>query len=386
MPFDLLFRGLDHIMMMTTGRPGKPLPRLRHGSICALAFASLALAGCDRKEEETKPFVATVAVETARMSSDALHATGTGEVKARVETSLSFKASGRISARLVDVGDHVKAGALLATLDPAEREADIEAARAAVTAQEATLRLANSAMKRREALTRSGVLAQRELDAAEQQLRSAESDLASLKARLATAEVALAQTELRAEADGIITARHVEVGQVVQPSAPAFTLARDGDRDAVFNVQEVALSGNRPPVSIRVRLLSNPEIEANATLREVSPVIDRALGTVRVKLAISNPPPAMTLGAPIVAEVEVERRERIYVPWQALTASDGKPAVWVVDPKTRKTILRPLAVDRYDTTRAVLTGGLSPGEIFVVSGARFLREGQEVAFTQGGTP
>lgn len=358
------------------------LPRLARRS-GAIALLALLVAGCDQQDNAAQPYLAQVRVETAQLASDALKASGTGEIKARVESNLSFKASGRVMSRTVNVGDHVKAGQVLASLDPTEQNADIEAARAAVAAQEATLRLTTSALKRRETLTRSGVLAQRELDAAEQQFRSAQSDLESLKARLASAREALAQTELRADADGVITARNVEAGQVVQPSTIAFTLAHDGDRDAVFNVQESAFSSGKEPVSIEVSLLSDPSVKAPASLREVSPALDRALGTVRVKLAIENPPPAMTLGSPIVANVEIEKRERIYVPWQALSSSAGKPAVWVVDPKTMTTTLRELAVDRYDTSRVVLASGLKPGELFVVDGAQFLREKQKVAFAEG---
>ncbi len=372
-------------MTMNADTDGKLLPpaALFRSGPGALVLACLLLAGCDGKQAAQPPYLEQVKVETAALSSDALRASGTGEIKARVESNLSFKASGRVLSRSVNVGDHVKAGQVLATLDPTEQKADIEAARAAVAAQEATLRMATSALQRRQTLTKSGVLAQKELDAAEQQFRSAESDLASLKARLATAEEGLAQTELKADADGVITARNVETGQVVQPSTSVYTLAHDGDRDAVFNVQESALSGTKPPISLEVALLSNPEIKAQASLREVSPALDRSLGTVRVKLAIEDPPPDMTLGSPIVANVEVEKRDRIYVTWQALTSKTGKPAVWVVDPKTKTVSLRELQVDRYDTSRVVLTGGLKPGELFVTEGAKFLREEQQVAYSEG---
>lgn len=372
-------------MTIKADKPGGLLPLLlklarRSG---AIALVSLLATGCGQQDNAAEAYLAQVRVETAKLSQDALLASGTGEIRARVESTLSFKASGRVMSRSANVGDHVKAGQVLASLDPTEQNADIEAARAAVAAQEATLRLATSGLKRRQTLTRSGVLPQRELDAAEQQFRSAQGDLESLKARLASAREALAQTELRADADGVITARTVETGQVVQPSTAAFTLAHDGDRDAVFNVQESAFSSGKEPTSIEVSLLSDTSVKAGAALREVSPALDRALGTVRVKLAIKDPPPAMTLGSPIVANVEVEKRERIYVPWQALSSSAGKPAVWVVDPKTMTTTLRELSVDRYDTSRVVLAGGLKPGELFVVDGAQFLREQQKVAFAEG---
>ena len=347
------------------------------------AFLGLFLVSCDEQGTKKEPYLTHVRVEAARLVPDVVRATGTGEIRARVESELSFKLSGRMVSRQANVGDHIKAGELLATLDSTEQLADLESAKAAVAAQEATLRMASSVLARRKALTQTGALSQQDLDTATQQFQSAQNDLDAAKARLETANDALKQTQLRADADGTITVRSAEVGQVVQPSTSVFTLAHDGARDAVFNVQEAAISADKAPLSLEVSLLSDQSVRAKASVREISPAIDRSLGTVRVKLAIEDPPASMTLGSPIVAHVDMERQERIDVPWQAITSKVGQPAVWTVDPEKKTTLLKQIRIQRYDSTRVVLAGGLNPGELVVVEGAQFLRENQKVAFDAG---
>ena len=342
----------------------------------------LLLASCDAQTETSGPDITQVRVVSSELTPDLQHVAGTGEIKARVESDLSFKVSGQVISRTVDVGDHVKAGQLLATLDPAVQQADIRSAQAALASQEATLRMAASVLNRRKALTQTGALSQQELDSALQEYRSAENDLNALRAQLESANDALVQTELRADADGTITARNVEVGQVVQPSTTVFTLAQDGERDAVFNVQESAVSDGAPPLSIEVALVSQPAIRAKAKVREISPTLDRSLGTVRVKLAIENAPPEMTLGSAIVADVVFARAERITLPWQSMFSKAGVPAVWVVDPATKAVELTPVEIERYDATKVVLASGIEPKTLVVVDGGQFLRERQTVSISQ----
>ena len=125
---------------------------------------------------------------------------------------------------------------------------------------------------------------------------SADSAVKAGEANVALVQDALSYTELKSEAAGLITQRLGEVGQVVAPAQTIFTLAQDGDRDAVFNVFESLLAGNAKDVRVDVSLVSDPKVTTTATVREVAPSVDPVSGTVQVKLALASPPPAMTLG------------------------------------------------------------------------------------------
>ena len=134
----------------------------------------------------------------------------------------------------MDVGAHVVPGEVLARLDAAEQQADLDAASAAMTAAQAQLRVARVTFDRQSHLLAKGFTTRVMFDQAQEGLRTAEGSLEAANARLGTAKDALGYTELRAGAAGVITARSLEIGQVVQPSQPVFGLAQDGEHDAVL--------------------------------------------------------------------------------------------------------------------------------------------------------
>ena len=162
----------------------------------------------------------------------------TGEVRAQVESDLSFRVGGRITERMVNVGDHVTADQVLARLDPQQQQATVTAADAAVQSAEAVLRQATSSYERQKALLAQGYTTKREHDQAQEAFRTAQAALDTARAQFGTARDHLSDTVLRAGAPGVITARNAEAGQVVQVAQTVFSIAQDGPRDAVFNVYE----------------------------------------------------------------------------------------------------------------------------------------------------
>ena len=303
----------------------------------------------------------------------------TGEIKARVQTNLSFRVSGRISERTVDVGARVTPDQVLARIDPKEQKADVVSAEAAVQSAEALVRQTATAFERQKALIKDGFTTRREYDQAEETLRTAEGSLETAKAQLGTSRDALSYTELRAGAAGVITARTAEAGQVAQAAQTMFTLAQDGPRDAVFYVYEAIFLQEPSEPTITLALVSDPSITAKGIVREVSPSADTASGTVRVKIAIDNPPPGFTLGALVTGSAATKARRVVVLPWTALSTLAGKPAVWVVDGKTSAVSLKPVVVAVYETENIVIGGGLEPGEHVVTAGAKLLHPNQIVA-------
>ena len=230
------------------------MPALLRHMNAALAVALLAtpLGACNDRSTNPAERAALVHTEIVQLRDGQGGFTLTGEVQARFRADLSFRVSGRVLERLVDVGAHVNAGDLLGRLDPAEQQADFDAATAAVTAAEALLRVAQATFDRQNKLLSSGFTTRVAYDQAQEQLRTAQSTLESAKAELGRAREALGDTELHARAAGVITARSLEVGQIVQAAQSVYTLAQDGERDAIFDVPEVDVlgrCGSRPRVA-----------------------------------------------------------------------------------------------------------------------------------------
>src|ERR1700682_2695376 len=217
--------------------PARAIPRPMSAAL-ALVLLAAPLSACNDLAITTVERAAFVHTEIVQPQDGQASLTLTGEVQARFRADLSFRASGRVLARLVDVGAHVNSGDLLARLDPAEQEAELDAATAGVAAAESQLRVAQATFDRQTSLISSGFTTRVAYDQAQEQLRTAQSTLESAKAELGKAREGLDDTELHARAAGVITARSLEVGQVVQAAQSVFTLAQDGEGDAVFDVPE----------------------------------------------------------------------------------------------------------------------------------------------------
>jgi RND family efflux transporter MFP subunit len=194
----------------------------------------------------------------------------------------------------------------------------------------------------------------------------------------------LSFTELKAGAAGMITARQVEAGQVVQAAQTVFTVAEDGDRDAVFNVQETLVAKTAPSPSVTITLLADPQVKAMGQVREISPAVDPASGSVRVKVGIADTPAGMPLGATVIGSVNAMPAKAVILPWQALTSSEGKPAVWIVDPSTKAVTSTLVNVLAFDSGVVVVDKGLEAGQSVVTSGGQLLSPGQAVEISGAG--
>ena len=350
----------------------------RLGGWCAVSVAVLVLASCQGEAKPTEKGKTAVRVQSADFVDHRQTVMLTGEVVAHVQTNLSFRVSGQITEWYADVGSHVKAGEVLARIDPKEQQADVEASEAAVRAAEAQVRQASSAFERQKALLAKNSTTQEVFDQSQTALRTAEGSLDSAKAQLGTSRDALSYTELRADADGIVTERNAEAGQVVQAAQTMFAVARDGPRDVIFKVYESLLFEKPADPKIRLALVSDPSVETEGTISEVSPTIDTATGTVRVKIAMDHTPERMTLGAPVTGIGSFAPTKLVILPWTSLSAIDGKPAVWVMDAKDSSVNLKPVTVAFYERGRVLISGGLAKGDSVVVEGSKMLRPGQVV--------
>lgn len=349
---------------------------LRLTPTACLGLLLLSLAGCgdDKPAEPTHP---RVAVQNVQASDFAASITLTGDVQARVQTDLSFRVGGKIIARSVDVGDHVTAKQVLARLDPKDLQTNVDSAKAEVFAEQARVTQTAAAFVRQQKLLPKGYTSQSEYDAAQANLRSSQSALKAAQAQLANAREQLSYTALVAEAPGVITARQAEVGQVVQPTVPIFSLATDGDRDAVFNVYESLLVAPPGDHDITVSLVDNPKIQAQGRVREITPTVSADSGTVQVKMALRNVPAGMELGSVVSATGAGQGKRSVELPWSALTKDLHDPAVWVVG-EGNKVNLKKVEVVRYLTGKVVIGEGLQDGDTVVVVGGQLLHPDMQV--------
>jgi len=326
--------------------------------LCLLAL----LAGCGA-EQPTEKNHPRVRVQQVQSSEFAASVTLTGDVQARVQTDLSFRVGGKIIQRMVDVGDRVAARQVLARLDPKDLQTNVDSANAAVFAEQARVKQTSAAFVRQQKLLPKGYTSQ--------------SDYDSAQAQLANAREQLGYTALVAEVPGVITARQAEVGQVMQATQPIFSLAQDGERDAVFNVYESLVMQPPGQETIHIALLDNPKVTTTGKVREVTPVVSAQSGTVQVKVKLDSLPAGMELGSVVSATARANAKASVVLPWSALAKDLRDPAVWLVG-ADGKAQLHKVKVGRYLTGKVIISEGLEGGEQVVVAGGQLLYPGVPV--------
>ncbi len=370
----------------TSSAPQPPASGLLSFSpiILVCALAPLLLAGCQKQEAAAKKLPIMVRTETVTMADYAPRTSLTGVIAARTLNNLSFRVGGRVAERLVDVGQHVDKDAVLARIDPQEQESDLRSAQADLDAAQAQLTQAAAAFERQKTLLAQGFTTRRDYDAADQAQKVAQGSVDQAQSALSNARENLSFTELKAGAAGVITARQVEAGQVVQAAQTVFTVAEDGDRDAVFNVQETLIAKTAPTPSVTITLLADPQVKAVGQVREISPAVDPASGSVRVKVGIAGTPAGMPLGATVIGSVNAVPAKAIILPWQSLTSIEGKPAVWVVDPASKAVTSTLVNVLAFDSGVVVVDKGLEAGQSVVTAGGQLLSPGQTVEISGAG--
>jgi RND family efflux transporter MFP subunit len=342
-----------------------------------LIAAALALSACKPKEAgvEARP-VRTVIVQATSVDDDRQ---AVGEVRPRYESELSFRVAGKVLARLVDVGATVKRGDIIARLDTQDYENRLRSAEAEVAAAEAALVEAVADEGRKAKLVKDGWTTRATYDSVVQKLRSAEARLTSAKANLDLSRDQLVYTELKAEFDGVITAVGTESGQNVAAGQLVVKLARPGEMDGVFNIAETVFAqGAEDKPAVVVWPLSNPDLQIEGEVREISPVADAATRTYTVKVTLKSPPPQLRLGMSLAGRVKNTSHRAVKLPLAALFDQAGLPAVWVVDPASGGVSLRPVTVARYETDAVIIASGLADGDVVITAGVNTLREGQRV--------
>jgi RND family efflux transporter MFP subunit len=360
--------------------------RLPHGRSAAFMalISALALAGCRQAAEAPKEEIRPVRVVTIDRvnSGDSVQLTGT--VQAETEVNLSFRIDGRMIERVVDVGDAVAAGAVVARLDPSNEESALQGARALMAGARAQLVEQRNSFQRQKDLLAQNFISKAAFDLAAANLQSAESAAQSAQSQVELAQNRLAYTRLIADAPGIVTATGAEPGEVVPAGRMVIQLARKGGRDAVFDVPaQLKDSAPRNP-EITIVLNTDPRVIAKGRVREVSPRADPRTGTFQVRVGLINPPESMRLGSIVSGRMRLDERSSMQVPAAAIVRAQQQPAVWVVDPKAQTVALRNIDVERFDGDRVVVKSGLAAGDIVVAAGAQALRPGQRVRLLGAG--
>jgi len=362
--------------LLTPSRPSLAA-RLRPVAL-SLAVAAL-LAACGQKPAASEP-VRAVRTITVGALSGAVTRDYAAEVHARVESRLGLRVGGKITARPVNLGDRVKAGQVLAQVDPVDLRLGQDAARAALASAQVSYEQTAIDYKRYQDLRQQGFISAADLERRNSGLQAAKAQLDQARAQAGVQANPAAYAALTADAPGVITAVYADVGTVTAAGTPVVTLAHDGPRDVVFAVPEDQLAifrklqGKDGGVSVT---LWGGSASVPATVREVAAAADAASRTFQVKASL--PAGAAELGQTATVRVQIAAADgKLRLPLQAVAGRGNQSFVWVLDKATMKVREQPVVVLRPEGDSLVIDSGLKAGDTVVTAGAHVLTPGQQV--------
>ena len=347
-----------------------------------LAVSVLVLAACTKPEPPQEPVRAVKVISVGASSFESGYEFS-GEVRPRVESRLGFRVAGKIVRRQAELGQRVKAGQVLAQLDPQDFQLAADASRAQVAAASTNRDLAAADFKRFSALKDQNFISGAELERRETTLKAAQAQLDQAKAQLSSQGNQARYTTLVADVSGVITAIEAEPGQVVSAGTPVVRIAQDGARDVVFSVPEDKVAAVTPGSPVTVRIWAeNRSVEGK--VREVAASADPVTRTYPIKVAL-DASAQLALGSTVYVSPQALSHagaQVIKLPTSALRQEGKGTSVWVLDKGTMTLKSQPVQIATADGNDAVVASGLQPGALVVSAGVHVLSPGQKVTIYQ----
>jgi RND family efflux transporter MFP subunit len=353
-------------------------------AVAASTMLALVLAACSGEPAASNAQEPGLSVTTAHLRPTRLDRAlvVSGSVAAWQEMSLGVELAGvRAAEVLVDVGDRVRAGSPLLQLDSRTLTVQARQADASVAQARANLDLARANVTRGEQLVSQGLISSSDIDQLRAELTSAEAQLVTAQADRDAARLRLEFATLRAPDDGVISARSVQPGQVVNAGEELLRMIRRGRLEWRAELTQADLS--RVPVGALIELTGPQGQRITGRVRAVAPAVDP---NTRTGLLYADLPGPADLRAGMFAEgrVLLNQVEVGVLPRDAVVFRDGIPYVFVAGPPAGtdaaifKVVQRRVVVGIQQDDLMEIRDGLAPGERVVVQGAGFLGDGDVV--------
>ena len=340
-----------------------------------MLLCCITLMGCSKQKTEVEQEVPLVMV-TQPSSLHLEQKSYAGEVQARQQTALAFRVAGQVTQRFADVGDRVKVGQVLATLDVQDAALQLNAARAQLESAQSAAKIASDELQRFQQLLPMNAVSRSQYDAVKNQYQHAMAQLKQAQSNYAVSSNQTDYNQLRATKNGVITERNIEVGQVLAAGQVAYQLAIDGEREVVIGVPEQAVAEIRVGQEATVSLWSQPDSRFTGTVREISPAADQSR-TFKVKVALREGNAQIQLGQSARVFLTRQANQGLYVPLSSVSATGQQAFVLVLQPDSTVRQI-PVTLGAYGRDSVPVMSGLQPQDYVVMGGVHLLRDRQKI--------
>lgn len=334
----------------------------------------LGLSGCHKQTADVEQ--APLVMVAQPQSSQSQLQSYAGKVQARQQTALSFRVGGQITERLVDVGDRVQVGQVLARLDVQDAQLQLNAAKAQLDNAQSAAKIAADELQRYQQLLPINAVSRSQYDAIKNQYDAAQSSLKQARSNYDVASNQTNYNRLLANKNGVITERLIEVGQVVAAGQTAYQLAIDGDREVVIGLPEQAISSIKVGQPAWISLWSQPEQKFAAYVREIAPAADQSR-TFSVKVALKQAQPSIQMGQSARVFLDTPKQNQLNIPMSSVSAIKQQPYVWIVKPNYTIQKVN-VQLGAYGRDQVTILSGLKSSDWVVVGGVHLLRDQQKI--------
>ncbi len=370
----------------------------RFAAAACTLIALAVLGACDSESEKEAAPLQPVRAEPLSADAGFTDIRYTANIEANTQVNVTFKVTGYVTsllqvteaggtARAVQAGDLVAQGAVLATVDNKDVRNSLTQAQSQVFSARANLTKAKQDFDRAKSLYNSGSMTAPNYDAARQEYENAEAQLENALAAEKTARNNMADFDLIAPLGGVVLQRNVDIGTLASPQAVAFVIADTSTVKAVFGVPDSTVQSLKIGDQITLTTQSLPDQSLRGQISEIAPAADTSSRVFNVKVTLDNSDNLLKVG--MIASLRLPKdagaaREGPLIPLSAVVRSAGNPdgyAIFVLESEAETTTVRLTDVHLGDVhgNRIAVLGGLDEKARVVVSGASFLRDGQQVA-------
>jgi RND family efflux transporter MFP subunit len=297
-----------------------------------------------------------------------------GTLQPEEQATVRAEVAGAVLQTLAEQGQRVSQGQALARIDDSALRETALSARAAVTTAQNTVDIDKRQLDRNEALIKAGAIAERDLELARNQYSAAEAQLANAKAQLANAEKQLSKATVKAPFSGIVSARQVSAGDIVQIGALLFTVVNPATMRLEASVPADQLSAVHVGAPVDFSVNGYPGRQFTGRITRINPVADPATRQVRIIASLPNASGVLVGGLFADGHVASEVRSAPVVPIAAVDERELHPFVMrIKNGVVQKTEVE-LGIRDAATETVEIRKGVAPGDTILLGAARGISE------------
>lgn len=343
-----------------------------------LFFIILTFVSCGKSKEEVKEAKSPkpVVFEVVKSEKDTITREYSGVITSKGLSNLSFRVSGTINDRIADLGDSVKKGDVLATLDPTEYKLKYKQALAELNKSKALLVDFQADFKRSQALYLENSISKASYEEAVASLKSNESSVSALKENVNLAKLQLDYTSLIAPGDGTIGGVKSEVNESVTPDSAVFILNTTGEKYIEFNVSQDVVGALKVNQDVKIKINSLNNLILNGSISNIGTISTGFGNTYPVKVKLNDSQSDLIkigmIGS-VSIDISKNKKDIVKIPISSvLTDSENNRYVYVVkkiDKKNGVAAKQIVTLGDVTTTDVIIKDGLSSGDYIITKGS-----------------